>query len=125
MLGWHITVYTKKNNKEKPAKFGEDTEHTLAVWQTGLYGLDWIMKLVEANAAINLGGNGYPYEFTTQKKTIAEAIQSDPPHAKKVWSFDAGDVIMPGWKGTTTINLKLLEKVKNNEWLLIRAWDES
>ena len=58
--------------------------------------------LVKLQNAIDLGGNGYPIEYTAMAAHIIPRIRDEPPEAKAVWSFDAGDIIMPQWLGKTT-----------------------
>ena len=58
MLGWHISVYKQKNGGISPATALTPKGPHLAVWQTGLDGLDWLDELVNAGKAINLGENG-------------------------------------------------------------------
>jgi hypothetical protein len=60
MLGWHISVY-----RQKVGGLSTPKGQRLAVWQTGLGGLDWLDELVKAGKAINLGENGgYPCRYT-------------------------------------------------------------
>ena len=63
-LGWHISVYRQMNDGTAPASFGAPPSARLVVWQTGLGGLEWLDDLVKQHKAINLGGNGYPLEYT-------------------------------------------------------------
>jgi len=64
MLGWHISVYRQLNGGAAPASFDTISTERLAVWQTGLDGLDWIDQLAKTNEAISLGGSGYPLKYT-------------------------------------------------------------
>jgi hypothetical protein len=66
MLGWHITICRQAAGEETPASFESPTSTELAVWQTGIGGLDWIDDLLEKGLAIFLGGNGYPTEYTAK-----------------------------------------------------------
>jgi hypothetical protein len=63
-LGWHISVYRQQTDGSARATFGGPRSTRLAVWQTGLGGLDWFNELVKAQKAIDLGGNGYPMGYT-------------------------------------------------------------
>ena len=58
MLGWNIGVYRLKDGGASPATAKSPDGTRLAVWQTGVCGLDWINKLVKEGKAIDLGGNG-------------------------------------------------------------------
>jgi hypothetical protein len=125
MLGWHISVYRQQNDGSSPASFGAAHGTRLAVWQTGLGGLGWIYELVEQQKAVNLGGNGYPLEFTAMMEHLKERLLEGPPGARPVWTHDSTDILLPSWLGKTTIDLEALEACRPDEWMLIQAWDES
>jgi hypothetical protein len=84
MLGWHISVYRQQNDGSSSASFGAAHGTRLAVWQTGLGGLDWIYELVEQQKAIDLGGNGYPLEFTAMMTHLKGRLLEGPPGARPV-----------------------------------------
>lgn len=125
LLGWHISVYRQQNGGTTPASAGAPHGARLAVWQTGLGGLDWLNDLVTHEKAISLGGNGYPIEYTATADHIIPRPHADPPAAKAMWTFDEGDVILPGWLGKTTKDVEAINGCRPDEWLLIEAWDES
>lgn len=124
-LGWHISVYRQHTDGSSPASFGAPNGDRLAVWQTGLGGLDWLDDLVRQQKAIDLGGNGYPMDYTAMATHIIPRLRGDPPEAKAVWSSDAGDILTPQWLGKTTKDPTSMDACRPDEWLLIRAWDES
>src|SRR4029079_18404387 len=99
MLGWHISVYRQQNDGSLPASFGAAHGTRLAVWQTGLRGLDWIDELVQQQRALSLGGNGYPLEFTAMTVHLKTQLLEVPPHAKAVGTSDPGDILSPQWLG--------------------------
>jgi hypothetical protein len=59
-LGWLNTVYRQAGGGRSPAQKESAKGARLAIWQCGLYGLDWMEELVKAGTAVSLGGNGYP-----------------------------------------------------------------
>src|SRR5207244_2282651 len=124
-LGWHISVYRQQNDGSVPASFGAAHGTRLAVWQTGLGGLDWLDGLVKQQKAIDLSGNGYPNEYTAMAADIVPRLRGDPPEAKAVWTFGGHDIITPEWLGKTTKDPKTMNACRPDEWLLIQAWDES
>ncbi len=73
MLGWCIGVYRQKDSSVSPGKSDPPEGARLAVWQTGLGGLDWPNELVKAGKAIDLGGNGYPKPVHRHRRTSAPA----------------------------------------------------
>jgi hypothetical protein len=87
--------------------------------------LQWLDNLVQQQKAIDLGGNGYPMEYTAQATHIIPHLRGEPPEAKTVWRVDAGDIVTERWCGKTTKDLKLMDSCRPDEWLLIQAWDES
>ncbi len=121
-LGWHISVYRQADRGEAPAVWDSPMAARLAVWQTGLGGLDWVKALVERKKAISLGGNGYPLQFTAMAKHVMPHLAED---ANAVWRLDPGDVVTDAWEGRTVIEEATVEACQENEWLWIEAWDES
>jgi hypothetical protein len=125
MLGWHISIYRQTNGGALPATM-ESTEGTrLAVWQTGLGGLDWLDELVKAGRAIYLGGNGYPLRYTATAEHLIPRVVEEPPGAHRVWVYDPHDILTEKWEGKTVIDRNAAAACHPEEWLLVEAWDES
>jgi hypothetical protein len=125
MLGWHISLYKQQDGGTSPAK-AESSEGTrLAVWQTGLDGLDWLRELVKSGKAIDLGGNGYPLRFTSTAEYLVPRIIEKPPEARTTWVSGAGDILTDKWEGKTVIDRAAAKQCRFDEWLLVEAWDES
>jgi len=91
MLGWHISVYRQKSGGASPATALTPKGARLAVWQTGLDGLDWFEELVKAGKAINLGDNGgYPCRYTATAECLILHFIDTPP--SREWLLvEAGD----------------------------------
>jgi hypothetical protein len=129
MLGYGFSVYKQKNGGASPA--GSGTSHRdqgprIATWQTGLFGLDWVRKLVEEGKAIQTGWNGgYPFQYTAPTKHIIPTILAGPPRANATWSCGGKDAVASWWAGKTVIDRPLAEACGPEEWLLVEAWDES
>jgi hypothetical protein len=124
MLGWHITIYRQAAGEETPAAFEAPTCNELAVWQTGIGGLDWIDELVDKGLAICLASNGYPTEYTARLEHVRATILEGPPCANDIWRFGPSDVLTDKWLGKTTI-YDALSECSPDEWVVIQAWDES
>ena len=125
MLGWAIGVYRQKDSSLSPAKWETPEGARLAVWQTGLGGLDWLDELVKAGKAIDLGGNGYPNRYTANAACLLPHIMEDPPGARANWLIEAGDVVTDKWEGRTVTDPGTASLCRPDEWLLVEAWDES
>lgn len=125
MLGWHISVYRQTDDGLAPATTESARGLRLAVWQTGLRGLDWIMELVKAGDAIDLGGNGYPCRYTATARNLVSHIIGGPPEANAIWLFDEHDILTEEWAGKTVIDETVVSACPPDEWLLVEAWDES
>lgn len=115
MLGWLITLYRGKE---------EDPKVTLAVWQTGTGGLDWLDSLLQQGQAEILQDDGYPNRYRVVARA-AVPILRDPPHAHDTWIAAPTDVITSAWLGKTTINNEAIAQCEQDEWLILEAWDES
>jgi hypothetical protein len=126
MLGWLVCIFRQKDSGISPATNTPQKGEQLAIWQTNLYGLDWLHQLAEEGKVIEVGQNGgYPVRYTTLAKHLIPYIANSPPNAKAQWNVDEGDIILPSWKGKTQINKIEIDKCSPDEWLLIEAWDES
>jgi len=125
MLGWNISVYRQDGDGSSPATAESVAGVRLAVWQTGLEGLNWIEELVKAGKVISLGGDGYPCRYTATAENLVSQIIDEPPMAKGVWACGENDIITEQWEGQTEINRTIAAACLPDEWLLIEAWDES
>jgi hypothetical protein len=125
MLGWHISVYRQKNGGASPAMLPTPEGTRLAVWQTGIGGLDWLNDLVKAGKAIDLGGNGYPRRYTATAEYLIPEITDSPPNARDNWLCEAGDLVTDKWAGKTVVDAAEVTLCRPDEWLLVEAWDES
>ena len=125
MLGWNISVHRQRNGGANPAEMNADCDDALAIWQTGIRGLEWLDELVVAGKAIDLGGNGYPLWYTARAIDTLPQLIPKPPMARDVWQFDPGDVLTEKWLGKTFLNTHAIIECPAEEWLLIEAWDES
>ena len=97
----------------------------IAVWQTGHEGLAWLDELVEKGQAIDLGGNGYPFYYTARADFLIPKVMGGPPGANKVWVCGPDDILTDKWEGRTVIDHDAAEACRTDEWLLVKAWDES
>lgn len=125
MLGWHISIYRQADGGASPVTAESNRGPRLAVWQTGLGGLDWIQELVKAGKAFDLGGNGYPCRFTATAEHLIPRLDDGPPKARQIWAFGEHDVLTEKWEGKTVIDRAASAVCRPDEWLLIEAWDES
>jgi hypothetical protein len=125
MLGWHASIYRQTDGGASPATFESPEGTRLAVWQTDLDGLDWLLELVKAGKVIDLGGNGYPYRYTAPAEHLFPYFLENPPRANKYWLLGAGDVVTDKWEGKTVIDASAATKCRPEEWLLVVVWDES
>ncbi len=82
MLGWFVCIYRQANSGTLPATNTRQDGKLPAKWQTGLYGLDWLDKLVEEGKVIEVAtNNGYPIRYTTTAKFLIPYIVDNPPNA--------------------------------------------
>ena len=139
MLGWHISVYRLDEAsralsrgstpdavfEQAMRKAAGSAETSIAVWQTGVHGLDWISELVEQGNAIVLSTNGYPNRYVASAGHLLASVRGGPPLARAVWSSGPQDIIDPKWAGETRIDHDAAAECDPDEWLLVEAWDES
>lgn len=125
MLGWLISVFRQTDSGSSPARADSGEGARLAVWQTGLGGLDWLDELVKRGHAIDLGGDGYPLRYTARAEHLIPRIAGGPPEARQTWMSGPEDIITDQWAGKTVIDRTAADACGPDEWLLVVAWDES
>lgn len=125
MLGWHISIYRQIEGGALPGTSKSSKGRRVAVWQTGLHGLDWLTELVKLGKAIALDGDGYPFRYTATAQYLIPKIIHGPPEAKGVWICGPTDILLEKWEGKTVVDRLAAEACREEEWLLIEAWDES
>jgi hypothetical protein len=125
MLGFHVTVYRQTDDGASAATFESAEGPRLAVWQTDVYGLDWLDELVKAGKAIDLGGTGYPLRYTATAQYLVRPLLDGPPGAHETWILRVGDTVTEKWEGKTAIDRALVKACRPDEWLIVEAWDES
>jgi len=124
MIGWHITVFTVRNQAWARTRLGaaegssESRElappgvvpakwepgDRIAVWRTGINGLRWLDDLARAGQAIQLLRDGYPCTYLVRAAPAKEHLVRDGRLAPSVGDQTASDP---------------------EELLLVEAWDES
>lgn len=125
MLGWIISVYRQSGGSDAPAMPGSALGPEMAVWQTGMAGLEWLDALVESGEGLRLGGDGYPVRYTALAGCVIPVIENGPPEANAVWVAGAHDTLAPDWYGKTHLDPALIAQCREDEWLMLEAWDES
>lgn len=127
MLGWGIYIYQRRPGQsieEAAAKENED-KNLLAWWITGYKGTEWLDKLAEEGKAESLGGNGYPFRYTTIARNVLPQIELGPP-AEKTSPVIGEDYSLPkNWGGKATIYRERIRQCGSDEELVIEAWDQS
>jgi hypothetical protein len=127
MLGWHVSVCRQPDGGHSPATFESPEGARLAVWQTDVDGLDWLIELAKQGKAIDLGGNGYPSRFTARAEHLLPHIVSGSFPANETWIIPEGSFFPDptAYVGKTQIDREGAEQCRSDEWLLVVVWDES
>jgi len=120
MLGWEFYV-TRQVGPVDPKAPGE----RIARWRAGLGGTRWVDGLVAGDLACDLGGNGYPMQYTVPAGLLLAILRLGPPtHDGPPVVGD--DYFTPaGWTGDVSINLDRLASIDPREMILVEAWDQS
>lgn len=121
MLGWGINIY-KESEPET-----SNWKDCIATWETGLDGDAWIRdncKEIEHNG-------GYPIKYKTAGKFIKKMLQDGPVkyttgatiiHEEEGFKEVAGSA---GWIGRPRIDFKRLNKLHDDEPIIVDTWDLS
>jgi hypothetical protein len=127
MLGWHVSVYRQTDGGHSPATFESPSGVRIAVWQTDVSGLNWLIALAKESKAIDLGGNGYPSRFTAQAEILVPHIVGGDFPANETWLIPEGSYFPDpkAWAGQTQVDQVGAEQCRPDEWLLVEVWDES
>ncbi len=123
MLGWHISVYRQNPPSKEPALWEFAVGGKIAVWSTGLDGMDWLKDLEKNGDGVDLGGDGYPYKFTIPAKALTsylDLLRPDSPLWKRGL---ADDVFIRRHEGV--VNIESLNDCDPDDWLMIRVCDLS
>jgi hypothetical protein len=109
---------------ERPLNFEPPTRERIAVWQTGLSGLERIEQLVETHG-VTLGRGGHPNMYLLRAGDLVGQIEEGPPHESPRWSSGEGDVVLHVWEQKATIDETAMRSCDPSEWLLLEVWDEN
>jgi hypothetical protein len=127
MLGWHVSVYRQLDGGDSPATFESAQGARLAVWQTDVHGLDWLIELAKQGKAVDLGGNGYPNRYTARTEILGPHILGGSFPANETWLIPEGSFIPDpaAYAGKTQIDREGTQRCRPDEWLVVEVWDES
>jgi hypothetical protein len=114
MLDWEVFVY----RPDSPDVF-------IARWTTSVFGLDWLRPLVKAEKVVDLGGNGYPRKYTVAAGVLLPLIEAGLPANSSPLVIGEDYVLPAGWSGDVVWNRQELSSCKDDEQLVIEAWDQS
>jgi len=123
MLGWWIVVAAQTSEERDEAVDRKST--TLATWEVGPGGLDWLQTLVKTGRATQLSFSGYPNRYTAKASDVLSLLESGPPaHIGPAVIGD--DYVMPAnWKGIITFHQDRIAACAADQVLTIEAWDQS
>lgn len=96
----------------------------IAVWQSGIAGLQWIDELVKSGAAIAASTDGYPSVFYAKAVDVVPRLDA-PPEARPVWVSGPDDILTEESAGRTLVDQEAATACAPNEWLWVEAWEES
>ena len=125
MLGFLITVYRQPDGRDSPAVAGQPHGSTLAVWRTGLDGLEWLRSQADGDDVVAMGGIGYPTEFSATGRVVIREIESRTSDEGRAWAVGEHDIVTADWLGKDTFYGDEIALCEPSEWLHIVAWDES
>lgn len=116
MLGWEVFVY--RDSSPTP-------QNLIARWQTSVFGLKWLEQLVKENSAQDLGGNGYPDNYSVAAGVLLPIIKAGLPANNSPLVVGDDYVLPEGWSGEIVWNQSLVLACKSDDLLTIEAWDQS
>ena len=123
MLGWWIVVAAQTPEERNVVE--NRTSSTLATWEVGPGGLDWLQRLVKDGRASQLSFSGYPNRYTARASDVLSLLERGPlAHTGPVVIGD--DYVIPvNWKGIVTLHRDRIAGCAPEQVLTIEAWDQS
>ena len=121
MLGWQIIISKKiPDSLALPAK-----EDNLTSWTTGIGGTDWLDEMVQAETAVEQGGNGYPYLYSVTVEDLVAKVSGKVVNFNETTVIGDDYVFEAGIVGGEAVDLKWLARLFPLQELLIEVWDLS
>jgi hypothetical protein len=139
VLGWNISVYRLNDEEAIRDAFASAPAHPqrrlefdgaalverIAVWQAGVYGLDWIERIADEDGeGIALIRDGYPHWFLVRADDLIPQIVEGC--RRNTWCGRHGerDACSPTGSARRRSTRRPMRSCKG-EWLLVEAWDQS
>ena len=117
MLGWQIIISKKiPDSLALPAK-----EDNLTAWTTGIGGTAWLNEMVQAETAVEQGGNGYPYLYSTTVEDLVAKVSGRVVNFNETTVIGDTYVFEAGIIGGEAVDLKWLAKLFPLRELLIEV----
>lgn len=121
MLGWW-TVITTETLAQRAVPGAGNKEATLATWEAGLGGMDWIVALCKEGKAEQHSFNGYPNRFTVPAAEVLPILAQGIPETTQHNFRSKGPV---GWIGSIKIHQDRIAACVPEQILLVEVWDQS
>lgn len=121
MLGWW-TVISTETLAQRALPGGGNKEATLAVWEAGLGGMDWIVDLCKQGKAEQHSFNGYPNRFTALASEITPILAAGIAESE-MHNFRSKTPV--GWKGSITVYQDRIAACAPEQLLTVEVWDQS
>lgn len=117
MLGWMILVKTEGTI---------DGEHkTIASWDCGISGFDWLNDFLETGLVTKLSSNGYPTSYRIPLSLILEIITGGMPLKEQPVKMPDGSLFTPADYWNFSIDTDVIKKCSKDSYVIFEAWDKS
>lgn len=113
MIGWWILI--------KQETTSSNDALIIASWETGLFGADWLEKLVHEGTVTQLSCGGYPSSYTATASDVLPLIANEIATARGVEIIDDDDRI----HAEITLKHENLDACLPDQALTIEVWDMS
>ena len=122
MLGWFIIIARQQAGGSAGAK---DTQ-TLATWETGLGGLDWIDALVNQGKATRESAGGYPTRYIADAAAVLPILLAQQVPPQRQFGAVGNDDAVPAERVSRVLfHTDRIALCSHDEPLIIEAWDQS
>ncbi len=125
MIGWWIVIAAQTPQERDAAATENRRAATLAQWEVGPGGLDWVAELVEAGKANQISEGGYPNRYAAKAGDVLLLLTSGPPAHTEPAIIGDDYVMSANWHGKVEVHAEKMAACAPDLLLTIDAWDQS
>lgn len=125
MIGWGIVILALTPEERDNADQETLRAATLAQWETGAWGIEWIERMAQDGKAVKMLAYGYPNRYTAKAADVLHLLNA-PPELPAGPLVVGDDYALPAnWRGAINLYADRVDACPADLMLTIDAWDLS